>query len=1115
MKRIALVTLLLLSLVVAAAYWYTFGRGASLGEGLRMEAWSGDLIEDIPVALDVAPDGRVFVVETGQFAKGVGDNRAQTYWFEADMLSTSTADRLAYIKQSIADGHIGEDFFDAKDQVKVLEDSDGDGLADKATVFAEYTGYLEGVTAGVMVSGDDVYVTSIPRLHRYTDSDGDSRPDSEEILSEGYGLRTAFVGHDLHGLTWGPDGKIYFSVADRGFNVTTQEGEQLLPPMDEGRGAVLRMNPDGSALEVFAVGLRNPQELAFDNYGNLITGDNNSDGDDEARIVYVVEGGDSGWTYGYQYMEAEDYLRGPWNAEKLWHPYHEGQPAWIVPPLANETNGPSGLAFYPGLGLPQRYSEHFFLANYSFIKPGSYILSFALEEDGAGFSLRDTHRFVDNELFIDQGFGYDGKLYAIAAPVFGGDKTVYRISAEEADTDPRIGEVQSLFQQGFAQQSDAKLLALLGHADQRVRLHSQFALAKRSHLRGALQAIAADAKAPELKRLHALWALVQQGSLAGLDAGKFDGELLAQYFRGLGDVLDVSALGVLAEAAGIGNARQRYLAVMSLGKLLAGVRDKHPQRETAVQAIVSMLAENDNRDAFLRHAGVFALEKMADADTVAALSAHTSSAVRLAAVVALRRYQDARLALFLNDEEAAVVVEAARAIHDMRIAKAMPVLAALADGGMPASLRSSEEAQTALALHRRVINANLLTGGAEQASRLARYALNQAYPQVMRVLALESLGEFTQPARADAVWGDHQIHAPRPESQVHEAIDQYLAKLLQAEASSKQEKALADVAMKVALAYERVPLADDKLMALLEDAKAGLNSRLNALNTLAQRVASGGEGAEQMLRQAVSIAENSQLPALRARALEVLADVDAALAMVSALALLESASQELEVQNKAPSLSELQSAVAVLASIGGEQAKQWLRKALDTVPQGLRLDVVMAMETIPELAPVLEQWRQAQLQAYGPFAERQLAISGGDAVRGKSLFDNRGDCLRCHAVDGRGGVAGPDLTGIAARFADQYLLDALVQPAKDIAAGYAAVSLSLVDGSQVSGILMAETETDLLVQQDTGHGKPVELRISRADIASQQGPFSGMPPMGLVLSVQDLRDVMAYLSSLR
>ena len=150
----------------------------------------------------------------------------------------------------------------------------------------------------------------------------------------------------MHGLIVGPDGRLYFSIGDRGLNVTTKEGKQLVNPSS---GAVLRCDLDGSNLEMFATGLRNPQELAFDDHGNLFTGDNNSDSGDRARWVYVVEGGDTGWRMEYQYLPD----RGPFNREKIWHPQNPDQPAYIVPPITNFADGPSGLAYYPGTGLPE------------------------------------------------------------------------------------------------------------------------------------------------------------------------------------------------------------------------------------------------------------------------------------------------------------------------------------------------------------------------------------------------------------------------------------------------------------------------------------------------------------------------------------------------------------------------------------------------------------------------------------------------------------------------------------------------------------------------------------------------------------------------------------------
>ena len=194
---------------------------------------------------------------------------------------------------------------------------------------------------------DDVWFTCIPGLWKLRDTDGDGRADERTLLHDGYGVHVGFLGHDLHGLRFGPDGRLYFSIGDRGFNVTTADGRTLAVP---DTGSVLRCNPDGTELEVFATGLRNPQELAFDEYGNLFTGDNNSDSGDRARWVYVVEGGDSGWRIGYQFIESPN-SRGPWNEEKLWYPAFAGQAAYIVPPIANIADGPSGLTYDPGVTL--------------------------------------------------------------------------------------------------------------------------------------------------------------------------------------------------------------------------------------------------------------------------------------------------------------------------------------------------------------------------------------------------------------------------------------------------------------------------------------------------------------------------------------------------------------------------------------------------------------------------------------------------------------------------------------------------------------------------------------------------------------------------------------------
>ncbi|MCB1687334.1 MAG: HEAT repeat domain-containing protein [Halioglobus sp.] len=1089
-RYIALALLAVLCVVLFYIYQRIVLGEARSSEGIVIEEWSRDQIQGIPVALDVAPDGKVYVAETGQFLQGVGDNRQQAFWLMDDLASTSTQDRLAYIKKWIAAGELDDAWFtDVHDTLRVLEDSDGNGVADKDTVMLEKGGYLDGVMSGVLVTDDAVLVTNIPNVLRLQDSDGDLKADTTEVLSEGYGVRTAFVGHDLHGLIRGPDGKIYYSVGDRGFNVDTEDGRNLQAPLDQGRGAVFRMNPDGSDLELYAWGLRNPQELAFDNYGNLITGDNNSDGGDAARIVYVVEGGDSGWTYGYQYMEEEDYLRGPWNAERMWEPYHAGQPAWIVPPLANETNGPSGVAFYPGLGLPQRYQNHFFVSNYSFVAVASWILSFSLEQDGAGFTLKDTHKFAESDLFIDQGFGYDGKLYAITSSVFGGPKRVITFTGAEESGDPRIAEARELILAGLDKLTTERLLELLDHPDQRMRLRAQFELADRRAV-PALTKLAKDEGATQMQRIHALWGLGQTGPEAFVDwwdFAAFDGELLAQAIKVAGESGARNLAQSVMASINHTDPRVQYFAAMSAGKL----GDKR-----AIEPLVALLQSNNNNDAFLRHAAVWALVALQDRDAVDAYREHESAAVRLGVLLAQRRLEDPRIAGFLADSDPALVVEAARAIHDLRMSEPMPALAALAEGEL---VINADDPQSSYALHRRVINANLLLGTERQALALAAYATRPTNPASMRKLALETLKEFAEPPVLDKVWGDHSALPARDPSVVYAALDRYLPALVGGE--------MGDLAMEVALAYNRMPLDDDQLLAMVADESVSTDRRLSALNALEQRAVGA------VLDEAIASASQSQSPGLRIRALDLLAlrNPDRAVA------------RALEIANAGSSnnLQEWQSAIALLGRQQGDGSEAFLLASLSALDAGqladeVQLDVVNAAQS-SNSARV-----QAALAGYtegasagGPVAERRIARFGGDAARGRKVFENRGDCLRCHSVDGRGGIAGPDLTGIASRQDTDYLYRALVDPGADIAEGFGNVSLELQDGTSMAGIMLNESADVIRVQQSSGHGDPQAIEVPLATVKRKDGPYSGMPAMGLVLSIDDLRDVMAYLQSMQ
>jgi quinoprotein glucose dehydrogenase len=266
-------------------------------KSLKLELWAAEPLLANPVCFAFDEKGRCFVAETFRLHAGVTDNREHR-WVDEDLASRTVEDRVKMLRKD-SGSRFPQTYEKEHDRVRLLEDTTGSGKADKATVFRDDFGKAEdGIGAGLLARHGDVYFANIPGLYLLKDAKNTGHADVKETLSTGYGVHVAFLGHDLHGLRLGPDGRLYFSVGDRGFNVTTKEGKHLFNPDS---GAVLRCELDGSNLEVVHVGLRNPQELAFDDFGNLFTVDNNSDSGDRCRFVYVVDGGDSGWRTGYQY----------------------------------------------------------------------------------------------------------------------------------------------------------------------------------------------------------------------------------------------------------------------------------------------------------------------------------------------------------------------------------------------------------------------------------------------------------------------------------------------------------------------------------------------------------------------------------------------------------------------------------------------------------------------------------------------------------------------------------------------------------------------------------------------------------------------------------------------
>lgn len=1065
-------------------------RAVKSDPGIRIDLWASEPLLANPVSFATDEKGRWFIAESYRqegrqvagkpIIGGVVDNRGHSDWLDADISSRTTEERLAMMRRYFPDPKkFAEAFEKYEERVVVLEDSKGAGIADRTTVFADgFREALDGTGAGILVRGGEAWWTCIPNLWHFADTDGDGRADVREKLLSGFGVKFAFRGHDMHGLRFGPDGKLYFSIGDRGLNVKTKEGRQIEV---SDTGAILRCNVDGTELEVFATGVRNPHELAFDEFGNLFTCDNNSDSGDKARFTQLVEGGDCGWRMTFQYMDD----RGPWNREMLWDE-KEGQKArYIVPPIANLSNGPSGITYNPGTGLGPKYARKFFLGDFRGGAAASVVHEVSLEPAGAWHRLKDRRDFVKGVLVTDVEFGTDGALYVLdwVEGWSGVDKgRIYRL-ADPASDRAKQAAVKKLLAEGMASRPAAELAKLLGHDDQRVRQAAQFQLAAAGDDGTLLESVKPGP--PTLARIHAVWGLGQIAAkkkpvLTGVAAllDDADGEVRAQAARVLGDHRFKGAYDRLIALLRDPHPRAKFYAALALGKAA---------HKPAIDPLCAMLAENSDGDPILRHGGIMGLAGCGDAASLAAKTTHPSTAVRGAVVVALRRMKHPQVAAFLKDADQSVVLEAARAIHDVPIQPALPALAALLGDTRIANRN----------ILQRVVNALYRLGRPADAKALGAYAANATANDFGRREALVALAAWANPSPKDRLLYLWRPLPARPADAATAALAPHISAILAKSSGGVQEAA--------AIASARLGLgsASEALLAIVANDKSAKPARAEALRALASLK-------DPRLAQAAREALTDRDPKLRAEGLRslVASDPVAALKTISDI-----------LSSDAPG-AEKQGAISALAASHTPESEKLLAGLLDgliagKVPSEVQLDVIEAARRRPSLVPRLQDWRAA-LPKDDPLAYWRVALSGGDAERGKRVFREHplAQCFKCHKCEGGDSLVGPELTTIGASRDRQYLLESIIFPNKQIAAGFQIVVLELTDGKTVVGRLLREDKDQLLVETVDGDGKPRNIPVPVKKVKTRQSAPSPMPEiLRDQITRTDLRDLIEYLAT--
>jgi putative membrane-bound dehydrogenase-like protein len=397
------------------------------------------------------------------------------------------------------------------DRIMILEDTDGDGKADKTKVF--YQGTDVNAALGIALLGNKIIVSCSPNVFVFTDENEDDIPEKKEVFYQG--IQGLQHDHGMHTFVFGPDGRLYFNFGNEGKSLLTAAGDTVVDvngykvvtngkPLRE--GMVMRSSMDGSNVEVLGHNFRNNYEVTVDPYGTLWQSDNDDDGNKGTRINYVMEYGNFGfrdemtgasWSVRRTNMEKEIPLR-------HWHLNDPG----VVPNILQTGAGsPSGITIYEGDMLPEVFRGQLIHA-----EPGNNVVrSYVVENNGAGYkaSIVNILESQKDQWFrpVDVAVAPDGSLFVADwyDPGVGGHQAgdvdrgrIYRIAPAKTAYNVAPTDVTSI---------DGAITALL-NPNAAIRFKGWIALASNdSKSEAALQKLSSSSNPRH--RAQALWLLCQ------------------------------------------------------------------------------------------------------------------------------------------------------------------------------------------------------------------------------------------------------------------------------------------------------------------------------------------------------------------------------------------------------------------------------------------------------------------------------------------------------------------------------------------------------------------------------------------------------------------------------
>ncbi|MGO9467190.1 MAG: PVC-type heme-binding CxxCH protein, partial [Isosphaeraceae bacterium] len=1031
--------------------------------GLEATLWASEPLLVNPTNIDIDSRGRVWVAEGLNYRLSRAGNR-----------------RFHRIEEA--------------DRIKILEDTDGDGKADKVIVFADR---IFPLPIGIAVEerydesgkyrGCRVFVGNSPDLLVLEDTDGDDKADKRYPLLTGFGGVDS--DHGVHGMVLGLDGKLYFTHGDgccsvqqnhserpQNFNVLDQSGRRV---STDQLANTLRVNRDGTQFEIICDRQRNNYETCLNSFGNIFTSDNDDDGNRGCRVIWAMDGGH----YGYKTPGS---------------PRHWGEDVpGNVPKLVGTGNGsPCGIMVYEGELLPAEYRG----AVLEVDAGPRQVNFFPLTRKGAAFR-------TEYKVFLSGEDPWFRPVDACAAP----DGSVFVADWYDAGVGGHA----------FSDQTTGRIyrVAPRGHKSRKVKV--DFATPD-----GLIAAL----KSPNIATQDAARRLlIPRGKqpLVGVKVGEvavhdpdpiYRARALQVWYATEGDAIAMAALTQLVNQQG--DPRTREQAVRILGRDCrenGHVEYLKPQAKRPPAALAHLdvlLALADDPDAGVRRELILAFrnlptDKVGDALRKLASSWDGQDRWYLEALgLALEKRESSFIGqLFDGALFGELDLERTGQDGNVAVPPFFPVdrNEAYIAAGTPDQPASALSKYLGLAwrIHRREAIPLLK----RVAPHLRAMELQQAFDDV--------LGQM-QDAEAAALLAGVALQTHDPIQQRQWCIT--LARRLAAEWRSARndpivrqliEKSLEDAETMVQGVAMAVATGDAHYRTMLEALAAGPNVSEEARVAALDALGAFSNPPDRLFDQLIASVrgKRSSTPAAEAAVRAIARSPDSSDRLT---ALLTANEYPLGLRREA-----LKSLVEKRG--GGTRVIALLRE--QKLPEDLKSQAGTLLYTLRD--PRLRNEAAALVPLPRTSAGRPLPLIGellrreGNADRGREVFfrTTTNACASCHRAGGRGQWIGPDLSTIGVKYGRAELIHSILSPSAAIGLAYRSVVAALASGRVVTGLAVEDMPARLVLK--TAEGERVV--IDPSSIEERSTSDVSLMPEGLAQTMtdQELVDLLAYLGTLR